>query len=81
MIGWTIVGLIVGSVYKAGRLESQPNALWSPSWPFSLAMVILALFPLFPLTVLAPRYWWLWVALSASFAALFGWLMPVLAAR
>lgn len=78
---WTIVGLIVGSVYEVGGLESQPAALGSPSWPFSLAMVILALFPMLPLTALVPRYWWLWAVLAAAFAALFGWLMPVLAAR
>jgi len=44
-------------------------------------MVALALFAVFPLVVLARRYWWLWALLSASFAALFGWLLPVLATR
>ncbi len=81
IVGWTIIGLVAGSAYQAGEMEAQPGALGSPSWPFSVGMAILALFPLIPLTALASRYWWLWVVLSASFAGLFGWLMPVLAAR
>lgn len=81
MVGWTFVGLVAGAVYEAGGLEDQPDGLGSPSWPFSLVMVALALFAVFPLVVLARRYWWLWALLSASFAALFGWLLPVLATR
>ncbi len=81
MLGWTMIGIVIGSVYRVGDLGSQPDALGSPSYPFSLAMVIVALFPLLPLLLLAPRYWWVWAGLSASFAGLFGWLMPVLAAR
>ncbi len=81
MLGWTMVGIAIGSVYRVGGLGSQPDALGSPSYPFSLAMVIVALFPLLPLLLLAPRYWWVWAGLAASFAGLFGWLMPVLAAR
>lgn len=81
MIGWTLVGIIIGAVYRVGNLDGQPGGLGSPSFPFTLAMVILALFPLAPLLVLAPRFWWVWAGLSASFAGLFGWLMPLLAAR
>lgn len=81
MLAWTLIGLVIGSVYRVGDLQSQANALGSPSWPFSLAMIIVSLFPLLPLLVLAPRLWWLWALLSASFAGLFGWLMPVLSAR
>ena len=81
MVGWTIVGLVAGSVYEAGALADQPDGLGSPSWPFSLVMVIMALLPFVPMVMLAGRYWWLWALLSASFAALFGWLLPVLATR
>jgi len=81
MVGWTMVGLVIGAVYRAGGLETQPDALGSPSAPFTAALVIVSLFPLPPLLVVAGRYWWLWLAISAAFAGLFGWLMPVLASQ
>lgn len=80
-LGWTMFGLVAGSVYEVASLESQPNGLGSPSLPFTFAMAAIGLFALVPLLVLAPRYGWLWAAQYACFAALFGWLMPVLAAR
>lgn len=81
MLGWTLIGIVIGSVYRVGNLDSQPDGLGSPSFAFTLAMVIVALFPLVPLLLLGPRFWWVWVGLAASFAGLFGWLMPLLAAR
>ena len=81
VLGWTIVGLVLGSIYSVGDMASQRGALGSPSAPFTLAMAILGALPLLPLIALWSRYWWLWAGLSLCFAGLFGWLMPVLASR
>ncbi|MCZ2109672.1 MAG: hypothetical protein LC118_08915 [Dehalococcoidia bacterium] len=81
MIGWTMVGMVLGSFYVVGGFESKANGLGSPSWQFALVMCALALLPLPPLVVFVRRYWWLWLSLSVLFAVMFGWLMPLLAER
>lgn len=78
---WTMIGLLLASFYEVAEFEAKPGALGSPSLPFTLIIVVLAFLPLPPLLLLARRYAWLWGALSVLFAALFGWMMPVLAAR
>jgi hypothetical protein len=81
LIIWTMIGLVIGSAYELGNLADQPAMLGSPSGPFTIAMVIIALLPLPPLMVLFRRWWWVWLSLSVSFAGLFGWVMPLLADR
>jgi hypothetical protein len=80
-IAWTLVGVLLGMLYHLGELESQRGGLGSPSMPFSVSMLIVSLFPVPPLLAVAWRFWWLWLGLSFSFAALFGWMLPILAGR
>jgi hypothetical protein len=80
-LGWTMIGLIFGSLYEVTDLASKPDAFGSKSWPWTLIIVVLALLPLPPLVLVVRRYWWLWFGLSAAFVGAFGWVMPLLAAR
>ncbi len=80
-IAWTMVGLAFGAIYEAADFASKPNALGSPSWPFTLIIVVLAWLPLGPLVILARRRWRLWCGMAVVFVGSFGWLMPQLAAR
>ena len=80
-LAWTLAGLILASFYEVADMASKPNALGSPSWPFTFLIATLSVLPLPPLVLFARRYWWLWSSLSALFLGLFGWAMPLLAAR
>jgi hypothetical protein len=81
VLGWTMVGLILGAVYSLADLGDKPGALGSPSAPFLLGMAALAWLALPPLIMVWRREWRLWCLMSATFLGLFGWLMPLLAAR
>lgn len=78
---WTMIGMLLGSVYKVGGFMDTPGALGAPSWTFLFIMGSVAFLPIPPLLLFARRYWWIWVGMSLSFLGLFGWLMPVLAER
>lgn len=80
-LGWTMIGLVLGSLYEVADLASKPDALGSRSWPWTLIITVLALLPLPPLVLVVRRYWWLWMGLSVAFVGSFGWVMPLLAAR
>ncbi len=78
---WTMAGLVFGSLYEVGNFAARPGALGSPGWPFLLIVAAVAWFPLPPLLIFARRFWALWCGLTLAFIALFGWLLPLLAAR
>lgn len=78
---WTMIGLILGSLYKVGGLADHPGALGAPSAPFLLGIAAVALMPLPLLLLFFRKQWWIWCGLSASFVVLFGWLMPLMAQR
>ena len=80
-LAWTIVGLGIGSIYEVGGFEDGPSLLFAPSIGFAGAMLAIALMPVGILAALWSRFWWLWLAVAVSFAAAFGWGMPVLAAQ
>ena len=76
---WTMAGLVLASAYQLLDLADQPGLAGSPSLPWLLGVVALALMPL-PFLVLVWRgHWWLFAAMSGAFLVLFGWLMPLLA--
>ena len=81
VLGWTMIGLVAGSIYEVAGFYAQPDGLGSPSVSFTLAAVTFALLPVALLSVLRGRLWWLWSAHALAFAALFGWLLPHLAGR
>ncbi len=80
-LAWTIVGLAIGSIYEVGGFSGGKGMLFAPSIGFAGAMVAVGLMPVGILAALWSRFWWLWLLLAISFAAAFGWGMPVLAAQ
>ncbi len=78
---WTMAGLILASAYVLGGFEDQPGALGAPSWQWLMIMSTLAFLPILPLILLSARLWWVWLTLTLSFVAAFGWLMPLAAER
>ena len=80
-VGWSFFGLLLGSFYEVGGFADKAGFAGAPSAVFLLIIVALAWLPLPPLLIFARRYWWLWCGQSAAFVGLFGWLMPLLAAR
>jgi len=76
---WGLVGLVAGSAYRLGDFAARTDGLGSPSLPFTAIVVLLSLAPLPALVLLMRREWWVWAAGAASFAALFGWALPLLA--
>jgi hypothetical protein len=81
VVGWTVIGVALGAAYDLGGFEDNRGALGSPSLPFTAAVLAVAWLPLPILVLVGRRYWWLWAGMSAAFAGLFGWMMPVLASR
>lgn len=81
MLVWTILGLVLALLWVAGGFEQKAAGLGSPSWEFTADIAALAVLPLPVLVAFARRYWLVWLALSALFAGLFGWAMPLLAVR
>ena len=76
---WTLVGLLLGALYRGARLNLAGGGLGSPNWPFTLA-VLLATVAFLAIVYYAWRRLRWPVALTASaFAGMFGWGMPHLA--
>ncbi|MBI1884915.1 MAG: hypothetical protein HYS09_01130 [Chloroflexi bacterium] len=78
-LGWTVVGMVLGLVYR-GALDHLPGAgLGSPNWPYTLGVL------LFGLAVLAVVYYawqrlgWELLLLTSLFVGAFGWGMPYMA--
>lgn len=80
-VGWSFFGLLLGSFYEVGGFAEKAGFAGAPSAVFALIIVALGWLPLPPLLIFARRYWWLWCGQSLLFVSLFGWLMPLLAAR
>ncbi|MEO6397036.1 MAG: hypothetical protein ABIP13_01075 [Tepidiformaceae bacterium] len=80
-IGWSFLGLLLGSFYEVGGFATKPGFAGAPSGAFALLILAFAWLPLVPLLVFARRFWPLWSGLAFSFIAAFGWLMPLLAER
>ena len=78
-LAWTLVGLVLGAVYRAARLNLAGGGLGSPNWPFTLA-VLLATAAFLAVVYYAWRRVRFPVLLTAmAFAGMFGWGMPHLA--
>ena len=78
-LAWTLVGLLLGALYRAARINLSGGGLGSPNWPFTLA-VLLSTIAFLAVVLYAWRRLRWWVVLTAvAFAAMFGWGMPHLA--
>jgi hypothetical protein len=78
-VAWTLVGLLLGLVYRAARLNLAGGGLGSPNWPFTLG-VLAATLVFFALVYYGwRRLRWPVLVMAAAFAGMFGWGMPHLA--
>jgi hypothetical protein len=76
---WTLVGLLLGLMYRAARLNLTGGGLGSPNWPFTLA-VLLAVGVFLALVYYAwRRLPWRVLLTALVFMGMFGWGMPHLA--
>lgn len=75
---WTLLGFGLGALYLLGDFEDDPSALGTPSITFAAVAAALAFLPLPIAVAIARRGAWLWISMSAVFAVLFGWVMPLL---
>lgn len=78
-LAWGLLGLLAGSAYRVGEFGARRDGLGSPSLAFTAIIVLLAIAPLPALVLLARREWWAWTGGGVAFAALFGWMLPLLA--
>lgn len=78
---WTMFGMMIGSAYELGDFKHKGAFLGSPSGPFLLLIASIAWLPLPPLIIFIRHQWPLWVGTGVAFVVLFGWAMPLLAAR
>jgi len=77
--GWTMVGMMLGSLYVLGDFEDRAGALGAPSWEYLFIIAALAWIPVPIMFLFFRSMWWMWVGTALCFLVLFGWLMPVLA--
>lgn len=76
---WTLVGLLLGLLYRAARLNLVGAGLGSPNWPFTLA-VLLAVGVFLAVVLYAwRRVPWRVLLTALAFAGMFAWGMPHLA--
>ena len=78
-LGWTLVGLILGLLYRGATDNLPGEGLGSPNWPFTLGVLLAGVGFLGIVTYAWRRLHWQVLALTAAFVGLFGWAMPYLA--
>lgn len=77
-VGWTAIGLVLGSAFEVTNAKSGRDGLGSPSLVWTIIILGLAWVPLPPLVMFSRKFWWLYASMCAIFAGLFGWAMPIL---
>jgi hypothetical protein len=76
---WTMVGMILGLLYR-GALDHLPGAgLGSPNWPFTLGVLLSTAAVLAVGFYAWQRLPWPAAVMGALFAGLFGWALPYMA--
>ncbi len=78
-LGWTLVGLVLGVLYRGAADNLAGGGLGSPNWPFSLGILLAGAAFLAIVAYAWRRLPWQALALAAAFVGLFGWAMPYLA--
>lgn len=78
-LGWTLVGMVLGLLYR-GALDHLPGGgLGSPNWPYTLGVLLVGAAVLAVVAYAWRRLDWPVLTMTATFVALFGWAMPYLA--
>ncbi len=78
-LGWTLVGLVAGALYRGARDHLAGGGLGSPNWPFTMGVLLAGLAFLAVVLYAWRRLSAPVMVLAASFVALFGWGLPYLA--
>ncbi len=78
-LGWTLVGMILGLLYRVAADNLGGGGLGSPNWPFTLAVLLAGCALLIVVLYGWRRLPWQASILTVTFVALFGWAMPYLA--
>ena len=78
-VAWTLVGLLLGLVYRGARLNLVGGGLGSPNWPFTLGVLVATVAFLAVVYYAWRRLRWPVLLTAAAFAGMFGWGMPHLA--
>jgi hypothetical protein len=76
---WTMVGLLLGLIYRAARLHLAGGGLGSPNWPFTLAILMVSLAFVAIVYYAWRRVPWPVILTALAFAGMFAWGMPHLA--
>lgn len=76
---WTMVGLFLGLMYRAARLNLAGGGLGSPNWPFTLAVVMATVAFLALVYYAWRRVSWRVLLTALAFVGMFAWGMPHLA--
>ncbi len=76
---WTLVGLLLGLMYRAARLNLTGGGLGSPNWPFTLAVLLAVAVFLAVVYYAWRRLPWRVLLTAVAFAGMFAWGMPHLA--
>jgi hypothetical protein len=76
---WTMVGLLLGLMYRAARLNLAGGGLGSPNWPFTLAVVMATAVFLTLVYYAWRRLPWRVLLMALAFTGMFAWGMPHLA--
>ena len=78
---WTIVGIVLGFLYRVAEQNLPSAGLGSPNWAFTLGILLLGLLFLAVILYAWQRLPRPVVAMVALFVGLFGWGMPHMAER
>ncbi len=74
---WILLGTGLAALYLGGDFAARTGGLGTPSLAFTAIVIALAIAPL-PLAFVVNRSrWWMWLGLALSFAAIFGWILPL----
>jgi hypothetical protein len=78
-LGWGLIGVGIGVLYRWVGYTFPYSGLGSSNFFFTAGVLIFTLLLLPLLLLTSPRFYKEWLILSLSFAAIFGWLLPLLA--
>lgn len=79
-LAWTLVGMLLGLLYRAAALGLPGPGLGSSNGAFTLAMALLAVAASIPLAFSRGRGRMARLLINLAFAVIFGWLLPFFAA-
>ena len=77
---WTIIGVVLAFLFLALENGYPGAGLGSPNLAYTLGITVASVALALPLAVLLSRFWPSVAAITVAAIAIFGWLLPLLAA-